>query len=87
MQNEVQYDLDKKAAKISALCFKNLKKYEYLTEDLGLKPNTVEQAKFDYSPLGNVLTNNNKSKTNKNKVIIKTNRAKICSVIIYSIIL
>ena len=28
-------------------------KYEYLTgEDLGLKPSTVEQAKFEYSPLG-----------------------------------
>ena len=27
-------------------------KYEYLTgKDLGLKPNTVEQAKFEYSPL------------------------------------
>ena len=31
----------------------NLDKYEYLTgEDLGLKPSTVEQAKFEYSPLG-----------------------------------
>ena len=30
----------------------NLDKYEYLTgEDLDYKPNTVEQAKFDYSPL------------------------------------
>ena len=30
----------------------NLDKYEYLTgEDLGLKPSTVEQAKFEYSPL------------------------------------
>ena len=28
----------------------NLDKYEYLTgEDLGLKPSTIEQAKFDYS--------------------------------------
>ena len=28
-------------------------KYEYLTgEDLGLKPSTIEQAKFEYSPLG-----------------------------------
>ena len=27
-------------------------KYEYLTgEDLGLKPSTIEQAKFEYSPL------------------------------------
>ena len=25
-------------------------------EDLGLKPSTVEQAKFEYSPLGNVFT-------------------------------
>ena len=51
-QNETQYDLDRKAAKISALPSKNLDKYEYLTgEDLNYKPSTVEQAKFDYSPL------------------------------------
>ena len=57
MQNEAQYDLDRKAAKISALSSNNLDKYEYLTgEDLGLKPSTVEQAKFEYSPLGNVFT-------------------------------
>ena len=30
-------------------------KYEYLAgEDLGLKPSNVEEAKFDYSPLGNI---------------------------------
>ena len=35
MQNEAQYDLDRKAAKISALSSNNLDKYEYLTgEDL-----------------------------------------------------
>ena len=52
MQNEVQYDLDRKAAKISALSSNNLDKYEYLTgEDLSLKPNTIEQARFEYSPL------------------------------------
>ena len=57
MQNEVQYDLDRKAAKISALSSNNLDKYEYLTgEDLGLKPSTVEQAKFEYSPLGMSLS-------------------------------
>ena len=53
VQNEVQYYLDRKAAKISALSANNLDKYEYLTsEDLGLKPSTVEQVKFEYSPLG-----------------------------------
>ena len=57
MQNETQYDLERKAAKISALSSNNLDKYEYLTgEDLGLKPSTVEQAKFEYSPLGKVFT-------------------------------
>ena len=46
MHNEPQYDLDQKAAKISALSSKDLDKYEYLTgEDLGLKPNTIEQTK------------------------------------------
>ena len=56
-QNEAQYDLDRKAAKISALSSNNLDKYEYLTgEDLGLKSSTVEQAKFEYSLLGKVLT-------------------------------
>ena len=57
MQNEAQYDLDRKAAKMSALSSNNLDKYEYLTgEDLGLKPSTVEQAKLEYSPLGKVFT-------------------------------
>ena len=56
MQNEAHQDLDRKAAKISVLSFNNLEKYEYLTgEDLGLKPSTVEQAKFDYSPLGKIF--------------------------------
>ena len=56
MQNEAQYDLDRKVAKISALSSNNLDKYEYLTgEDLGLKPSTVEQAKFEYSPLGKIF--------------------------------
>ena len=56
MQNEAQYDLDRKAARISALPSNNLDKYEYLTgEDLGLKPSTIEQTKFEYSPLGKIL--------------------------------
>ena len=57
MQKEAQYDLNRKAAKISALSSNNLDKYEYLTgEDLGLKSSTVEQAKFEYSLLGKVLS-------------------------------
>ena len=49
-------DLDRKAAKISALFSNNLDKYEYLTgEDLGLKPSTIEQTKFEYSPLSKLI--------------------------------
>ena len=56
-QNEAQYDLDRKAAKTSALSSNNLDKYEYLNgEDLGRKPSTVEQAKFEHSPLRKVFT-------------------------------
>ena len=56
MENEPQYDLDRKSAKISALSSNNLDRHEYLTgEDLGLKPSTIEQAKFEYSPLSKVF--------------------------------
>ena len=54
MQNEAQYDLDRKAAKISALSSNNLDKYEHW-EDLDLKPSTIEQARFEYSPLGKIF--------------------------------
>ena len=54
--NQAQYDLDREAAKISALSSKELDKYEYLTgEDLGYKPGVVEPAKFEYSALGKVF--------------------------------
>ena len=53
MKNEAQHDLDRKAAKMSALSSNNLDKYEYLKgEDLGLKPSTIEQAKFEYYSFG-----------------------------------
>ena len=46
-QNESQYDLDREAAKISALSSNNLDKYELLTgADLNIKPSAIEQAIF-----------------------------------------
>ena len=65
--------MGREAAKISAFSSENLlDKYEYLAgEDLGYKPNAFEKAKFEYSPLGWVLTNDTKNKTNKNKVDTK----------------
>ena len=56
MKNEAQYDLDRKASKISAWSSNDLDKYECLTgEYLGLKPSTIEQTKFEYSPLGKIF--------------------------------
>ena len=70
-QNESQYDLDRKAAEISALSSKNVDKYELLTgEDLDLKPCTVAQAKFGYSPLGKVF-NKGLSEKDKKEGILK----------------
>ena len=55
--NQVQYDLDRLAAKISAYSSGDLRKHENLTgEDLGYKPSVFKQAKFHYSPLGNIST-------------------------------
>ena len=53
--NKAQYDLDREAAKISALSSGELEKYEYLTgEDLGYKPDIIQKVKLEYSPLGKV---------------------------------
>ena len=70
-ENETQYDLDREAAKISALSSNNLDKYEYLTgEDVGLKPSTVEQKKFEYSPLGKMF-NKGLSEDDKKEGLLK----------------
>ena len=54
--NQAQYDLCRKAAKISALSSKELDKYKYFSfEDFGYKPGVVKQAKFQYSPFSNVF--------------------------------
>ena len=51
---KLQYDINRKTAKISALSSGNIQKYEYLTgEDiLSSIQQQIEQAKFTYSPLG-----------------------------------
>ena len=46
--NNVQYDLDRMNAEISAYYSGDLPKYEYLTKkDLGYKPDAVEKVKFE----------------------------------------
>ena len=69
--NRAQYDLDRKAAKISALSSGELEKYEYLTdEDLGYKADVVQKAKFEYSPLGKVF-NKGLDESNKKEELLK----------------
>ena len=69
-QNKAQFDLDRKAAKISALSSEDLDKYEYLTgEDLDYKPSTVEKAKFEYSPLGRVFNSGLKKEDKKERLL------------------
>ena len=69
--NQVQYDLDRSNAKISALSSGELDKYEYLTgEDLGYKPDVVQKAKFEYSRLGQAC-NKGLEKDEKQKGLLK----------------
>ena len=55
---KLQYDINRKAAIISALSSNKINKYEYLTGEEILPSNRqqiIEQAKFTYSPLGKVF--------------------------------
>ena len=50
--NKRQFDLDRTNAEISTYSSGDLPKYEYLTKkDLGYKPDAVEKAKLEYSPI------------------------------------
>ena len=61
----------RKNAKISALSSGKLGKYEYLTdEDLGCRPDPVQKAKFEYSPLGQVF-NKGLDSSEKQEVLLK----------------
>ena len=66
--NQAQYDLGREAAKISALYSKDLvEEYEYLAgEDLGRRPIVLKETKFEYSPLGMLLSKSFKKDNVKN---------------------
>ena len=47
----MKHNIISKEKLLSALSSNNLDKYEYLSdEDLNLKPSTIDQIKFEYSP-------------------------------------
>ena len=61
---KLQYDINREAAKISALSSGKIDKYEYLTGEEMLPSNQqliIEQAKFSYSPLGKVFEKQTKT--------------------------
>ena len=61
---KLQYDINREAAKISALSSGKIDKYEYLTGEEILRSNQrqiIEQAKFTYSPLGKAFEKQTKT--------------------------
>ena len=61
---KLQYDVNREAAKISALSSGKIDKYEYLTGEEILPSNQqqiIEQAKFTYSPLGKAFEKQTKT--------------------------
>ena len=61
---KLQYDINREAAKISALSSGKLDKYEYLTGEDILPSNQqqiIQQAKLNYSPLGKALEKQRKT--------------------------
>ena len=55
--NVNQYKVDRLNAEISAFSSGDLNKYEFLKSiDLNHKPNALEQAKFEFSPLGKTFS-------------------------------
>ena len=61
---KLQYDINREAAKISALSSGKIDKFEYITGEEILPSNQqqiIEQAKFTYSPLGKAFEKQTKT--------------------------
>ena len=55
--NVNQYKLDRLNAEISAFSSGDLNKYEFLKRiDLNYKPNALDKARFEFSPLGKTFS-------------------------------
>ena len=71
---KLQYDINREAAKISALSSGKIDEYEYLTGE-GILPSNqqqiIEQAKFTYSPLGKAFEKQTKTIKDQGKKQVK----------------
>ena len=73
--DKLQYDINRKAAKISVLSSGKIDKYEYLIGEEILASNQqqiIEQAKFSYCPLGKAFEKQTKTIEDKGEKQIKT---------------
>ena len=71
---KLQYDINREAAKISALSSGKIDKYEYLTGEeilLSNQQQIIQQAKFNYSPLGKALEKQIKTIEDQGKKQVK----------------
>ena len=71
---KLQYDINREAAKISALSSGKIDKYEYLTGEEIVPSNqqkVIEQAKFTYSPLGKAFEKQAKTIEDQGKKQVK----------------
>ena len=84
---KLQCDINREAAKISALSSGKIDKYEYLTGEEILPSNQqqiIQQAKFNYSPLGKALEKQAKTikdQGEKQVDALKTSYKKLPSII------
>ena len=72
---KLQYDINREAAKISALSSGKIHKYECLTSEDILPSNhqkIIEQARFNYSPLGKAFDKQMKTFEDQGEKQIKT---------------
>ena len=71
---KLQYDINREAAKLSALSSGKIDKYEYLTGEEILASNQrqiIEQTKFTYSPLGKAFEKQTKTIEDQGKKQVK----------------
>ena len=71
---KLQYDINREAAKISALSSGKIDEYEYLTGEeilLSNQQQIIQQAKFPYSPLGKAFEKQIKTIENQGKKQVK----------------
>ena len=76
---KLQYDINREAAKISALSSGKIDKYEYLNGEEILPSNQqqiIEQAKFTYCPLGKAFKKQTKTIEDHGEKQIKAIQAK-----------